>query len=330
MGPLESVLVGLSVHLGSKIINRLWDAAKGGRRSIVSQTGSIALVEQHHGQLDIQRRFSAPSAPESAAINGRLFLPTSVGDTLMGDEIPLVLIVEETGQQTFLFEVELEAEFSIYLPPGIYSFYVFLMDSTSHDFYSAEIFAIGFPAKGGFSAVSDFELDDHDDIWNFIEDSPFDVTDPGMFNMDFILLDTAMVPEFPNYFSDMLGDPQDIHYRDIPFQLTGTWRIEEEYEHGTTIAQANLVQVGNQVQGFILILDIMDDGSELILQESVYGEIEGIQVFLEATGIRILSGHLDDYFLDRWEGVMESEDLITGYSEDEAGTRGRFLMTREY
>jgi len=65
---------------------------------------------------------------------------------VLGDEVPLVLIVEETHDQVFLFEADLETGYEIYLPHGSYSFYVFLVEK---DEKGAVATSIGLPNSSG-------------------------------------------------------------------------------------------------------------------------------------------------------------------------------------
>ena len=137
-----------------------------------------------------------------------------------------------------------------------------------------------------------------------------------------------MIPGFTTYFSDFLEDEENIKITNQIYNLTGSWKLEEIYDFGSTTSVAYLVQAGNKVIGQIMIFDIMDDGTEQVIQESVSGSVQGKNFFLYGTDIKIIKGKSGDYFIDEWEGVILNNNEIAGSSEDKAGTTGEFIMLR--
>ena len=324
MAVMTPIAIGLGLHLGKKVIDWIWNEIQDGEAPVANQSGNLSFTASHTGRTLVSKDFTVPKYQANELVVGNLYLPDTIADLMFGDEIPLILIVEEeTQQQAFLFTADLEAGYEVYLPHGIYSFYVFLMDTASDDFMDAEIYAIGFPSKVDLSDIARIDLGYHEDIWNMVSDFPIEITSGGPYTLDFILIDTDRVPEFPKFFSELLGNGIEAGYN-----LTGSWRLEEKYEFGSTMGDIYLVQTGNKLFGLMVIQDIMDDGTELVIEETISGEVQGTNVSLVGTSVRVIKGWLDDYQLDQWVGVIENYDKLVGYSEDIAGTTGTFVMER--
>lgn len=325
---IESIMAALAIHLGTKVIDHFWNSNKSEGFFAINSAGNMEQLSWDEGRPSVSKEFTTNPYQASELVVGDIYIPDSITDLLSGNEIPLVLIVEETQQQVFLLEADINEGYEISLPHGIYSFYIFLMDSNADDFFDAEIFAIGFPSTIDLSKVEDFSLEDHDDIWNIIHTSPLEITYGGPYFLDFILIDTDMIPGFTRYFSDFLEDEENIKITNQIYNLTGSWKLEEIYDFGSTTSVAYLVQAGNKVIGQIMIFDIMDDGTEQVIQESVSGSVQGNNFFLYGTDIKIIKGKSGDYFIDEWEGVILNNNEIAGSSEDKAGTTGEFIMLR--
>ncbi len=321
MAIIEGVAVGLGVHLGKLLIDKVWTAIQDGKALVANQDGNLGLTTSHGGRTLVGTEFTTPKSQVYELVVGSLYIPSTITDWLAGDEIPLVLIIEETRQEVIIFTTDLNAGYEIALPHGIYSFYVFLMESDADDFYDAEIYAVGLPSKVDLSNVEKFDLKDHDDIWDIVSDFPVKIHQGGPYALDIIFIDTDKVPEFPKSFSEILGDESEA-------DLTGTWELNEKYEFGDTTAFVYLVHVGDKLHGLMVIQDEMDDGTGLVIQETVYGKVEGENVFLSGTGVRVIEGESGEYNLDHWEGVVETINTISGNSEDMAGITGSFVMRR--
>ena len=323
---IESVIGALAIHLGTKVIDHFWSSNQSEDFFAINSAGNMQQLSWNEGRPSVSKDFTTNPYQESEIVFGDIYIPDSITDLLSGNEILLLLIVEETQQQVILLEADINEGYEISLPHGIYSFYIFLMDSNADDFFDAEIFGIGFPSTIDLS--NDLLLEDHDDIWNIVNTSPWEVTYGGPYLLDFILIDTEMIPEFTRYFSDFLDNEENTKITNQICNLTGSWKLEETYDFGSTTAVADLVQAGKKVIGQIMIIDIMDDGTEQVIQQSVSGNIQGIDFFLYGTAIKVIKGISDDYFLDEWEGVILNNNEIVGSSEDKAGTTGEFIMLR--
>lgn len=324
MGIIEPILVGLAVHLGKKGLDWIWGAIQDGRAPVADQSGNVGFATVHAGRTVVGPEFTVPRAQPHEQIVGKLYYPSTISDIMWGDEVALMLFVEETGGQALLFAADPDAGYEVYLPHGLYSCHVLLMDGDSDDFLDAEIYAIGFPCVVDLSGIEQFQLDDPEDVWGIVSDLPHEITWGGPYRLDFVLVDTSEFPEFPMFFSELLVDEA------VPggYDLTGFWRLQEEYEFGITEADMYLVQVGSQLMGHMIIQDRMDDGTEIVIEQTVAGGVQGANVALAGTDVRAIRGRLDEYYLDQWEGVVEHDGRIVGYSQDLAGTAGVFVMAR--
>ena len=324
---LEAISIALITHLGKKVIDRFWNRLQTGNTPVVNQTGNIENTTLHAGRTLVQKEFTVPEYQEYELILGNFFMTPMLMALLVDTEVPLVLIIEETQQQVFLFEADLDEGYEIDLAHGIYSFYVFLVDRGETDLLNSAIHAVGLPSRIDLSGVEDSLVED-EDVWNLVEDSPIEITRGGPYNLDFVLIDVDELPEFPKVFSQLWGEVAKTEVSRQYYDLTGVWKLQEVYEFGSTTAEAYLAQVGTKLSGLIIIHDILEDGQETIIQEAVSGAIEGTHFTLYGTKVRIIKGKDPFYELDRWTGIIKNNNRILGFSQDEAGTTGEFVMER--
>ncbi len=134
---------------------------------------------------------------------------------MVGDEIALVLVIEENNQQIFLFEADINVGYEIDLPYGIYSIYVFLMDPEGPNLFDAAIYAIVFHCAEhiDLSRIGSFSLAEYDNVWDLVDEIPIKITIGGPFYLDFILIDSDVEPDLPKSFSELLKEGgQEIGY----------------------------------------------------------------------------------------------------------------------
>jgi len=115
---------------------------------------------------------------------------------------------------------------------------------------------------------------------------------------------------------------------DSKFVLAGKWKLQEIYGFGKTTGDVTIQQDGSRLSGVMIIEDKMDDGEVVIIQEYFSGTIRETTVFLYGERISTIGGMADDYELDQWIGIIKTENLIEGNSEDLDGTEGRFELRR--
>ncbi|MFP4035784.1 MAG: hypothetical protein ACLFT5_09805, partial [Desulfovermiculus sp.] len=137
---------------------------------------------------------------------GNLYLPDTLQDFLLGDEVVLVLVVGEDNQHVILFEADIDTGYELALQHGLYSIFVFVMDPEAPDLLNAMIFAVGLPCAKDIdlSGIESFFLNEDEDIWGLVDLSQVEITRAGPFYLDFILFDTEQEPEFPLSFSELL------------------------------------------------------------------------------------------------------------------------------
>jgi len=117
------------------------------------------------------------------------------------------------------------------------------------------------------------------------------------------------------------------------YDLTGDWIIAEEYWHGRKKRAAKkrtgivyILQQGSQLKGY---MTFTYNSGEQVVRESVSGFISGGNIFLSGKKAKFIKGRgTDDYFLDRWTGILADQDTVSGTLTDEAGMNGIFDMRR--
>lgn len=153
----------------------------------------------------MDRHFTNRHHQPDELIVGNLYFPYTVNDLLVGDELILVVVIEERYQQMLFFPAD-HAGYEIYLPHGVYSFLVLLVDIGLDDLLEADILAIGLPSALDLSGIDDINVESYDDIWGLLIDEPLQVGYGGPFYLDFVLLDTLEHPEFPSTLWELFSD----------------------------------------------------------------------------------------------------------------------------
>ena len=70
----------------------------------------------------------------------------------------------------------------------------------------AFIYAVGFASMVNLTdaSIEEINVDEHDDIWDLVIADPIELGYGGPFTMDFILIDTDVVPELPMFLSELM------------------------------------------------------------------------------------------------------------------------------
>ncbi len=208
----EQVIEHLAFPLLVSLTNRVFDLI--GNKINLGQAATIAKCEDRPvvstvptssdaERVLIGREFTVSEYQPYAAVVGSLYLPYTVSYRMLGTEIPIVFIVEETQQQAILFEADLQRQFELYLSEGIYSFYILLVDGNADSLSTAEVYAIGFPSFLDLSGigVEKLTLEEHNDIWELVNySSPLEIRVGELYSLDFLLIDTDEISNSLTYF----------------------------------------------------------------------------------------------------------------------------------
>ena len=203
----EPVAIGLLTYLGKKTIDTFWSSRQSSNSLVVNHTGHITFSHRDaQGRTVIGSDLTGPAVHDHETLFGDLYLPETLQDFLLGDEIVLVLVIGEDNHEVILFEADIDTGYEIDLQHGLYSIFVFVMDPEEQDFLNATIFAVGLPCAEDIdlSGIESFFLDEDEDIWNLVDLIPVEITRGGPFYLDFILFDTEQEPEFPLSLSELL------------------------------------------------------------------------------------------------------------------------------
>lgn len=201
----ETVAATLLIHIGKKAVDTFWFNRDSSKKPVVDQTGNITYTGlDTTGRTVIPTNFTKLRHQQSATIFGNLYLPDTIQDIIVGDEIVLVLVIGEDNERSFLFEADIERGYRIDLPYGYYSIFIFIVDSEEEGLFDAAIDAIGFPTAEGvdLSGIREIFSDNYEDFWGLVDSSPIKVTRGGSFYLDFIFFDTIEA-DLPQSFSEI-------------------------------------------------------------------------------------------------------------------------------
>jgi hypothetical protein len=324
------VATQLAVRIGEKIIDkRLFSESKRDTRQVIGEGGSVGFATIREGRTIIGSNITAPSQNRCETVTCNIFSQFTSEEIISANAIPMAVIVEEITQEPWLFEIDPTSGFQICLPQGIYSFYVFLLDGDAHSFLDAEIYGVALPSTTNLSGLDEIVFDPPDAVYDYLDDSLIEVLGSGSSSLDMLLVDSSGLPDVPRSFSELLGSPT-FGDQSYDHDLTGEWRIEETYENGSGVGQMMLIQAGSSLRGSVMSEHTYDDGSFLIVQQAIAGAVNGPNVWIWGTKIRSLTSNYgeDGYYLDEWNGFIESKQSIVGDVKDEQGPMGQFYMSR--
>ncbi len=199
-------VIPLALYAGKKVIDLISEGLSSGQTPVVDQAGNIGAVYNNQGRTIVDRNFTASAYVASELIFGNFYIPDTVEILMTGEELALVVVIEVQTQNMLFFPADPGFEYELYLPHGVYSFFVLLLDTDVDDLMDAEIFAIGFPSAVDMSNIEDFQLQTHDDVWELLDFDAYPVDFGGPYYLDFILIDTLDEPEFPTFLFELFLD----------------------------------------------------------------------------------------------------------------------------
>jgi len=209
-GEIASALI---IHIGKTAVDKFWSRKDSPRPAVVNQSGSVAYMNKTaDGRTVVPKAISDVRYRPTGTIFGNLYFADTLQESLIGDEIVLVLVIGEDNDQFFLFEADLEHGYQIDLPLGLYSFFVFVLDPTAVDLFDAEIFGMGFPNAYDIdlSGIHTVTLQDYEDIWSMIDTAPVRIASFDPSYLDFIVLNTAEEVDLPRSFSELFQDQNEV------------------------------------------------------------------------------------------------------------------------
>ena len=308
---IDEIAVGLAVALGKKAIDRIWPDLAG-----PPPGGSQPPVDWSDGSHQLVYAESEPAHARSCLVEVAILTDDDITRAMGGPAVALVLTVEESTRGSALFEVDPDG-FALELPEGDYSFYLFLVEATG-DLETARLWGIGLPTVDLPMAES-ITWDDRDWMLDSVADEPVEVRGDGVLQM--LLLSPDTWDDGPELFVDLFGDDRS--------DLTGRWRLEDDYGHGTSVNEADLVEHRGLLSGVVLMDSVADAGERWLVQQWVSGEVYTDGSFrMHGTELRVLAGPDEDYFFDSWFGRPAGHNVYAGVTQDTAGSSGSFLMAR--
>lgn len=112
--------------------------------------------------------------------------------------------------------------------------------------------------------------------------------------------------------------------------VTGTWVYKEDFEGGSDVGTAHFIQDGSSFKGTIEYTETIDNETPFCIEQSIEGLIINNKVVFKGTSFKMIHGEDNlEYSLDSWEGQLNSEGKIIGYSIDQNGICGIFTLERE-
>ena len=203
---LEEITAATLVYLGKKAIDSLW-GNRSGEKLVINNSGIIgSTFYSDRGRTQVpQDTIVLPNQQPFGILIGDIYTPYTLESWMLEQGILLVLILNENSGQAYFFEADLEYGYEITLPYGIYSCFVFLMDSYEDNFFEAEIFAMGSFCREDIDLrqIESFQIDN---IWELVDESPVIVNNRGPFYESFILIDTDVEEELPKTFAELIGN----------------------------------------------------------------------------------------------------------------------------
>jgi hypothetical protein len=308
---LAAIAVPITVHLGRKLIDKVFDRARKGQAVVADRRAGVVPVLGQQGAL------RAPSARRSATGFQRVYVETRLEDSIPAHVydncVMLVLVVNEVAaENTLLFDADVGEPFVVDLPDGTYSFYSFLVDSRYPDIETAPLYGFGLPSH-----------EDIDDVSTLIEDAPLEVVVDGPDTLVLFVLDTYRSSELPRTFGEFLIGQGEL--------LTGVWLIEGADDFGgDSQSLIDLAQHDDMLSG-TATTSYLDDGDHWLVQQLLTGSVSDAGLIqLSSYHVRILKGPAGGkYYPDAWYGRILDTDTIVGRSLDADDQRGQFIMTRQ-
>jgi hypothetical protein len=356
---LATIAGSLTVHLGKKVIDRLWDARRRGGAvansdgAVVPRTAPVVPVQhwadpvvpvQHwqpdpvvpvqHWQPDpvvpVQHwqpesiPYEYHPAPAIQRVHVNMMLQDTFPPHVLANSVALIMVVDQLTGNTLLFETSPTEVAVVDLQPSTYSFTSFVVDARYPHIDDALLYGLGMPVHGLPDHVNEVHLDNAEDVFELMADAPIEIGPGGESWLRLIVVDTSRYEGLPHTFGEFFAADD--------AWLTGSWWIEDSFGDGSAQSRSSvdLVQQGAEVSGTATTL-FTENGVQWAVQQLVSGSIGNDGRFeLSSYQVHILRGPEGArYFADAWFGWVQDRDTVVGESVDAAGRQGQFVMRRQ-
>lgn len=113
--------------------------------------------------------------------------------------------------------------------------------------------------------------------------------------------------------------------------LSGKWSFKEEFDYGHTKGSVTFIQNGDKLFGTAILTEFQDGDSPFEVKQEIEGIVMENNVVFKGIQFELVSPEIDcDYYLDSWEGKINSAGDIIGSSIDQSGACGVFIMKRTH
>lgn len=113
--------------------------------------------------------------------------------------------------------------------------------------------------------------------------------------------------------------------------LSGKWLFNEEFDYGHTKGSILFIQKEDKLSGTAVLTEWQTNDPPFEVKEELEGIVMNNSVIFKGISFEIISPENDcDYYLDSWEGSVNSIGEIVGSSIDQSGACGVFIMKRIY
>jgi len=209
----EAVAIALISHIGKVAIDKFWTNKDPLKSTVVNNAGIISYSgKDPQGRTVISKNITGIQYQQSGTLFGKLYLPDTLQNTLVGDEVALVLVIGEDNDQVLLFEADMYNGYVIDLPFGLYSVFTFVLDPTAVDLFSAEIYGVGLPNAEhiDLTGIDFIDVDNYDDILDLVDLSPVRIFSTQPCFLDFIVFDTDVETDLPRTFSEIFAQESEV------------------------------------------------------------------------------------------------------------------------
>ncbi|RUT79821.1 hypothetical protein [Ancylomarina longa] len=111
--------------------------------------------------------------------------------------------------------------------------------------------------------------------------------------------------------------------------LTGRWTFNEDFGFGTDEGFGEFKQEEDKLTGVMVYTERIEGETPFRVQQEIEGSFDGANFIINGTSVALLDVEKEfDYYLDTWEGVLNSQNQIVGHSYDNHECFGVFVLNK--